>query len=357
MYPYFLMIGLPALFSMLVSRKAQTGIALAAVFLLFLFLIGFRYEIGPDWFSYLAQSERYPYTDFVELFEHGEVSWAVLVLASNELGLGLYGMVFASALVFCFGLFSIARVCEEPMLALVAAVPYLAIAVAMSGMRQAIAIGIIFFIISRWYRLSIPAKIGLILLASSFHFSALLMMGLLAFDSRLSMSRKIGAGFLIFALVGWQMLGQDYRMNRYTSTYLVDGSAGDTPGAIFHVLLTAVPAIAYFVYRKRWVQVYGRISIIDLLAAIGILALAGLPFAATATDRMTLYFSAVALIIQANFPGLWEGRGAKNFVRVSIIMLNFLAVAVFLLAGNHAAAFTPYQTIFSESAQLGISRR
>ena len=70
---------------------------------------------------------------------------------------------------------------------------------------------------------------------------------------------------------------------------------------------------------------------------------------ATVTDRMTLYFAGVALIIQANLPRLWRGQAERFVVRATLIVLNVVAMSTFLLAGNKASAFVPYQSIFSDA--------
>jgi hypothetical protein len=357
MYPYFLMIGMPALLAMVAGRRFQSGFALIAVFALFVGVIGLRYDIGPDWFAYSTHFNRFGSMNLIELVAEGEIGWSLLVRLVDALGLGMLGLTMFAAIVFCIGVFAVARVCQEPMLAVVAAVPYLSIAVAMSGMRQAVAIGIVFFLLSRWYRSPMLFKIVMVLIASTFHFSALAMLAIIALEARLPLYQKVAAGTIITAILVFFIGGAEQQVEGYATTYLPGGAAADAPGAIYHVLLTAAPSIAYFVMRRRWIALYGRIPVIDLFAAIGIVALGLVFFFPTATDRMTLYFAAVALIIQGNFPQLWRGRNEQAVVRFAIVALNVAAMVTFLVAGNKAKAFVPYASIFSESAEFGLPRR
>ena len=69
-----------------------------------------------------------------------------------------------------------------------------------------------------------------------------------------------------------------------------------------------------------------------------------------ATDRMTLYFAGVALIVQANLPQLWRTMSEQVTVRLAIIILNVIAMSVFLFAGNKASSFVPYQWVLSADA-------
>ncbi|MEL7445883.1 MAG: hypothetical protein AAGK02_08725, partial [Pseudomonadota bacterium] len=107
----------------------------------------------------------------------------------------------------------------------------------------------------------------------------------------------------------------------------------------------------------RWIEKFGRIPLLEIFAAIGALAMVVVLIAPTATDRMTLYFAAIALIISGNLPRLWDRRPEQYAVRTALILANFAAMVVFLTLGNKAGSFVPYQSIFSENAELGITRR
>ena len=356
MYPYLLMLGVPSLFAFAAGRRLQAGFLLIATFLLFVGIIGLRYDVGPDWFAYSTHFDRFARMSWPEIIAEGEFGWSLVVLLLNEFGLGMTGMTVFSALIFCIGVFAIARSCQEPMLAVVAATPYLAIAVAMSGMRQAVAMGFVFMVLAAWYRWPLLVKAGMILLASTFHFSAVALLAVIAFESRLSLVQRVLIAVAIGAVVLYFVAGAGERLETYAQNYGAGGGASDAQGALFHVLLTAGPALAYFFMRRRWIEVYGRIPVIDLFAGVGVAALLFVFFAPTATDRMTLYFAGVALIIQANFPHLWQGRVERSAVRTALIALNAAAMLTFLLAGNKAGSFVPYASIFSQEAQFNLPR-
>lgn len=356
MYPYLLMLGVPALFAFFAGRRLQSGILLAAVFAMFVAIIGLRYQIGPDWFAYEQHFVRFGRMTFGDIIAEGEFGWTALILTLDAFGLGKTAMTLFTAVVFCAGVFAIARSCQEPMLAIVATTPYLAIAVAMSGMRQAVAMGLVFLVLAAWYRWPLAVKVGVILLASTFHFSAIALLAVVAFESRLSLNQRVLIAVFIAAVVAFFVAGADDRIEVYARNYGSGGGAEDSQGALFHVLLTAVPALAYFVMRGRWNQIYGRLPVIDLFAAVGVAALFFVFLFPTATDRMTLYFAGVALIIQANFPHLWQGRTEQFLVRTAIVALNAVAMLTFLLAGNKAGTFVPYASIFSHEAQYDLPR-
>ncbi|GEM_PF-1889896 len=348
MLPYFLMIGVPAVAALYSSRSAQASFYLFVVFVIFVGVIGLRWNIGPDWFAYTTHFNRYENMTAADILADGEVGWGIVVKLATSFGWGMTGLTLMSALVFTFGVCAIARACQEPMIAMVAAVPYLSIAVAMSGMRQAMAMGVVFLVLARWYRWPMLWKILGILVAASFHFSALALWAVIVLEARLSLAQRIFAATAIGGAVSYLALAASSRLDEYSTNYMVGGAAANAPGAIFHVLLTAAPALVYFVVRRRWLTVYGRLPVIDWFAGIGAVALLLVFIAPTATDRMTLYFAGIALVIQANLPQIWQRPTEQGAVRIALIVLNLIAMSVFLFAGNKSSSFVPYQSIFSE---------
>lgn len=357
MIPYLAMIGIPSLLGLSGDRRLQGGYVFAFIFLLFVAIIGFRYQVGPDWFNYAKMVDDYQTESFADLSDRGEVGWVALVKISNALGFGMAGVVFVGAIVFCIGLFAIARITQEPMLAIVSATPYLAVAVAMSGIRQSIALGIIYFLIGRWHNMTIPVKIALTIFASLFHFSAILMILFISVDSKLEFSRKIVIGTIVTAICLYSLSTETFRVDRYSSNYLSGENSVDAPGAILHVLLIAIPAAVYFSFRKRWNQVYGRNILLDVFSLASVMSLVGVAISPAATDRMSLYFSPAAMIIQAGLPMTRGGEGEKTLFRIVIIAANLAAMAVFLFAANHSRSFLPYASVFSQDAKLGRPRQ
>ncbi|MEL7445901.1 MAG: EpsG family protein, partial [Pseudomonadota bacterium] len=254
MYPYFILIGLPAFFGLFTNRQTQGGIGLLFVLVIFTGLIGLRYDIGPDWFAYTMQAERLPVMPFGELVAQGEFGWSLVAIICDQLGLGVQGLAFISALVFVAGVVAVARSVEEPMLAVIAAVPYLSIAVAMSGMRQATAMGIIFIAVGFWYRLPLWGRIALILFASTFHFTALALLFVVALEADLKPIAKGAAAAAVFVIVLYFVTVTDFRIDRYAENYFGEGGAANAEGAFLHVALTGVPCIVYFMFRGRWIE-------------------------------------------------------------------------------------------------------
>src|SRR3954454_1379064 len=164
--------------------SASRGISfgLLAYFLLLLVFIGLRYEIGPDWHAYLEMFLEYQYNGLAEVLAHKEPGFFALNKVSELLGFDLQGVVFVCALLFLVGVFAYAAQTASAWIALGVVTPYLIFVIGMSGIRQAAAIGIIYFLLARWTRFSFITKAAMILGAASLHTSALIAMLLLLIE-------------------------------------------------------------------------------------------------------------------------------------------------------------------------------
>src|SRR5690606_37923270 len=104
-------------------------------------VMGFRHQVGGDWGSYLYQFARFesPLFELLDAAKDPGYSFAGWVV--TRLGGDIHGLNFACALPLAIGTVALARRQPWPMLALLAAVPYLLIVVGMGYTRQSAAIG------------------------------------------------------------------------------------------------------------------------------------------------------------------------------------------------------------------------
>ena len=123
---------LPAIFAF-TGRKRAEPLLLIPMFVMFVLFIGLRDKVGMDWNNYLAIFDKVSGYTFAEAVTTSEPGFTVLTWLSFWMGFDVYGINFFGALIFSFGLFSICHVAREPWLALVVAIPYLVVVIAMSG--------------------------------------------------------------------------------------------------------------------------------------------------------------------------------------------------------------------------------
>jgi hypothetical protein len=145
-------------------------------------LIGFRFKVGGDWGAYQRIYESTNVEDIQSLLVMKEPGYVLLNLVAISLDWGIFGVNLMSGGIFAYGLVEFCRSHSRPWLALMTAVPYLLIVVAMGYTRQGIAIGIIMLGITALMKGRIFIYILAVVLAAGFHRSAIVMVpiGLMA---------------------------------------------------------------------------------------------------------------------------------------------------------------------------------
>ena len=125
------------------SRLSRISYALLVVGGLFIALmIGLRFEVGGDWFAYQRMYSFVRIATFEQILALGDPGYQLLNWLAVQVGGGVLLVNLFCGAIFAWGLLAFARVQANPWLAILIAVPYLVIVVAMGYSRQGVAIGI-----------------------------------------------------------------------------------------------------------------------------------------------------------------------------------------------------------------------
>ena len=339
---YFLMLLIPLTMGLLQPLKPQMSyVGFWLYFLVLLVFCGFRFEVGADWTGYQNIYDGYLKRGFEEVLEISEPGFFLVNKVSDWLGFGYAGVIFISSLIFLYGCFSYLRKTSNPWLAVAAVMPYLIFIISLSGIRQACAIGISFYLFARWERSSLMEKVAVIALAVSFHNSAgvLLLFVIFGLKSNTFLRISLAIAVAVFLAYG---LNQTDSFEKYKSVYVDENLISG--GAFFHVLLIAFPSALYLLFRKTLAKA-GLADTNVLLASI--LALTAMPLLAvssTGVDRLTLYFSFVQMWV---YPALLRaGVTSRSVIRLSLAVLIMAIFFVYFLYGTHAYTYLPYKNIF-----------
>jgi len=355
MYPYLAMLALPS--GLALTSPAGRRLSLLLVALLYFLMVAFRFQVGMDWnnYIYIYQSRRA--ADLPELIFAREPGFGFLMWFAARSGLGMIFLNALSGLVFCWGFFAVAKRCREPWLAIAIATPLLVVAFAMSGVRQALAAGIIFYLMARWEEYRTSLRILLVGFASLFHFSSIFIMMFVALGSRAPSVVRIGGALLIgivtFAIVGWA----PGSVEAYSRLYVGSEGKISAPGAIFQVAPLTAAAIIYFATRQRWTLINGDNALYRNMAWAALLALFVIPLSSVGVYRFALYFWPMAMIVYADFPGLIENPIGRVFYRLSIIVAAFALLAGWLMLANNSYAWLPYKNWLLEPHHAMLLRR
>jgi hypothetical protein len=347
MLPYWFLFLIPA--SLAASRiqrpASKTGrwpALWVVMFVVLVFGIGLRHEVGGDWFTYIDYISMASGQTFMEAITTGDPAYSALNWLAAQLDGGPYFVNTVCAVVFAWGLVVFCRTQPRPWLALVVAMPYLVTVVAMGYTRQGVAIGLAMAALVALSDQRIFRFVIFVVLAATFHKSAVILMPLAV----LAASRKrlwVAAWVGVTSLLFYVLLLQD--SVAALSVNYIDAEYGSS-GAGIRVAMNVVPAALFLLFRKRFVMPTADRSF-WIWMSLGALVFVGLLWASpssTAVDRLALYWIPLQLFVLARLPnavGMPEGR---NDLWVCLVVAYSAAVLfVWLFFAKTAFAWVPYQ--------------
>lgn len=308
-------------------------------------MIGLRWEVGPDWPAY---TEIYKYTTFFSLGQslaHADPGYFSVMWLLHQFKAPFWALNMTCGLVFVAGLTAFARRQPNPWLAFLVAFPYLVIVVAMSGNRQSMALGLMFFALNAFERERLLRFTALILLAGTFHGSVLLVLpfGLLSYSRNGLMS----VALLLLAGVMAYYLSRDafaIYANRYAQVRI------QSSGVAYRLAMNGLAAGIFLFYQRRFAleehqaKLWRNMSLATLALAPLLLIIPS----STAIDRFLLYLFPLQFVILSRVPSALGHDGRAN-AQFTFMVVGYAALvqAVFLVFGKFAQAYIPYQTIFS----------
>jgi hypothetical protein len=340
------MLSVPSALALFAPRR-NTGFWMALVFLIFVILIGLRFNVGMDWNNYEYRHTWIVRESFTDLLRQPEPLSSLLFWSSARFGFGSTLSNIVAAALLMLGVLSFAARTRSPWLAVVAATPYLVIVFGMSGIRQAMAAGVVLLVLANWSRISASWKIAGMVVASLFHTSALLGVLLVIWEAKLRTGHKfVLAIFLfgVFYLIGG--LADLYKdsWEFYQDAYLAGSDSIESPGAKFHVFLVAFPAAIFFIYRAAFNKFLPLSSLLAQGAAIAIALLAFMFVSTTGASRLTVYLYFVPMCVYAALPYIFVEK-QKDLAAFGIVLAHFIILASWLFFANNSAAYIPYRNL------------
>ena len=309
-------------------------------FVLTLF-IGLRHEVGGDWARYLTHFERAKYLSYYDVLQKKDSGYQVLNWLVSHCGGDIYIVNTICAAFFSCGLIAICRHQPRPWLALLIAVPYMIIVVAMGYTRQSAALGFFMLGLGVIPQGRIYCYFLLLIIAGLFHKSALVTLPLVL----LNKGRNPLLTLLILLPVSavlFKILVSD-SIDAESETYIESGM--DSSGALIRVLMNAVPAFIFLVFRRRFVmtETLNRFLMWMAVISLGFVGLYLISPSSTVVDRLALYCMPVQIIVLSRFPDAMGFIGFKSFWTLSVIVYGAMTLLVWLFFASHAFAWLPYR--------------
>ena len=347
MWPYWMLFIVPAYlaisklkptpYSTLNFINSKWPFAWRFTFVVLVLMIGLRHEVGGDWAAYILNMENPE-----EFSEYADPSNQMLFWLGMKSGGGIYLVNLISAVFFSWGLVTFCRNQPRPWLALTVAIPYLVIVVAMGYTRQGVAIGLAMMAIVALGRGNILRFVFWLALAATFHKSAVILVPLAVLANtkrRIFTFLWVGiATALLFFLLLQEAL------DNLISGYIQDEY--ESSGAAIRVVMNAVPAVLFLLFRNRFQLTKEQRSFWTWMALSALLLVVALNISSssTAVDRVALYWIPLQLFVLSHLPNVLGSRFGKNSFLVNLIVAYSATVLfVWLFFGIHSVYWIPYQ--------------
>lgn len=352
MWPYWLIFMVPALAAVLASAQPPTsrevrdpasatlgwvvvGVALTLV-------MGYRLEVGGDWFNYLDIFENVRGVPLVEILTGVEPGYYFLNWLSIELGWGVFGVNVVCGGLFSFGLLAFCRTLPRPWLGLAVAVPYVVIVVGMGYSRQAVALACGMLAIVALRERSIARFVVWAILGATFHRTAVL---LLPIGALVNTHNRywIVMWLAVITVAAYVLLLSESVENLYVNYVEAEYQS---EGALIRLMMNAVPA---FLLLWRWRRFRFRNEEASLWRWFAMISLALLVIlfvspSSTAVDRVGLYMLPLQLVVFSHLPNVLapEGRQSQAWA-LAVVLYYALVLFVWLNFATHAEYWIPYQ--------------
>jgi hypothetical protein len=341
---YFLVYAALLLCGFLSRGKHSLRNSLYYVCLLGLFVfVGFRYKVGCDWAGYFFIFQDASRLEWANMAEQPEAAfWAANKLLQDfEFEYPYINLIASTG--FFLGLHVLAKRQPDPLSILILAFPVLILNLAMSGLRQAIAMGLLCFAYNAFVDKRLVRYILFVVLGAAFHKSAIFLLALTPFvRAEYSPKRMALAGLLALPGAYFLLTGQSFEF--YAHRY-VGAEAPEAAGAPFRAGLLALTGIVFwwFLDRKwkvRFVRDYKLVKLFSyMLIAMFPIAL----FSSVIGDRFGYYLCPIQLIILGRLPMLVQGKHSVLIAFAPYAAGALVLVVWIELSSLFEKCYLPYQ--------------
>jgi len=319
------------------SPPWRTALVLGA--LIIAVLVGFRYEVGADWQTYEVLFSYARLSSLERVLRLGEPGYQVLNWSVQAMGLRLWAVNLICGTIFAWGLYRLCKIQPSPFTAMLVAVPYLVIVVAMGYTRQSVAIGILMAGLASLSRNgSLLRFAAYVAVAALFHKTAVVAFPLAALTGRKSPFINV----LLVASIGYFMY--DFFLEDSLANFVKNYVKAEysSQGALIRIVMNLAPAALVLAVGRRlgFSDTERKIWRNFALASFALLFLVLVSPSTTAIDRVALYVLPIQIAVLSRIPG-----GLMNELpgKMTVIAYSFAVQFVWLNFAVHADYWVPYQ--------------
>jgi hypothetical protein len=302
-------------------------------------MIGLRYNVGGDWQTYEFMYYRAGPLAFADALSIGDPAYQAVNWVAYNFDGDVWLVNSICAIFFVWGLFRLCRTQPYPWLALLVAVPYAVIVIAMGYTRQAVALGLIMAGIADFLRGGSVLRFGIYVAAAAlFHKTAIVAFPVVALatdrNRLVNMLIVLAGGILLYDL----FLGD--AMDNFVENYI--RAAYSAQGAAIRIGMNMLAATVLWLGRRKlelarveW-KVWRNFS----LASVASLVFLVMSPSSAAVDRISLYIIPLQIAVLGRVPLIFKSR---LFGTVVVASYCFAVEFVWLNFAQFSDAWVPYQ--------------
>ena len=341
MFGYWLMFALPALVVLSPWRGSQGLQRMAWVFfgVLFTLMIGLRYQVGADWQPYLGHYDLALGVPLSEAIGTSDPGYALLNWLSGLMGGDVYLVNLVCGAIVMVGVISFSRRQPQPWLALLVAVPYMIMVVAMGYTRQGAALGFELLALVALMDGRVRRFVLLVACGALFHKTMLVLLPLAVLaSSRNRLWTLVWVGLTGVGL-GLAILVEYYEWfwQHYVEAEMV------SEGGPIRVAMNALPAALLLMFRKKLAPAGEERRLWVWMAVFSLACIPLIGVSSTAVDRVALYFMPIQIYVFSRVHRLFGDQLFKTVAVVGVVLGYGLVQWVWLNYATHAFAWLPYQ--------------
>ena len=346
---YWMILALPALFGLSpikIDRDLKMilfwlfGIVLAI-------LIGYRHEVGGDWFRYVDTAygiQKGVSFDFSSFYT-GDYAYRLIHWISVNYLNGIYATNLICAVFFVAGLLRFSRAMSIPWMALFVSIQFLVIVVSMGYTRQAAAIGFLMWGLVDLINGKNIRFYVLVIIGSLFHFTSLIMLPIgLMYNIKNNRIQFILL-LLVIILSGMAIYALFLRQIDHMIYYYLTIKFHHSDGAVVRVFMNFFAAVVFFIFYKKYKKNFNDRKLWLIFSVVSIILLPLAFSYSTFVDRIAIYFLPLQLVVFSRVPILMESPYNRTIFILGVILIYFSALFVWLNFGNFSSFWLPYQNV------------
>ncbi len=366
MWAYWLLFFVPVILAVIpikFSKDVKNGLW-AMVGVLFILLIGLRYNVGGDFDNYLTYFEQSIQeitaggftgeTGINFVLAYGNApGYMILNAFTMTLGFwGSHGIYFVNtfcATIFVIGLIKFCKKQPLPWVALMVAVPYMVCGVAMGYTRQATALGFLMWGLSLLRPGNELKYIVLIFLGSLFHLSVVLTLPLVMVTREkipriIYLIGGLAVAYMFYFLnsLDLQSVTGDRSQLENMAVIFQYTATRFSPGGPIRTYMNALPVLISFLMWRKIRIISPDYKMIQWLSICTLLCLPALLYSYTLTDRLGIYFMPIQLALWPRIIAVQKTKLMRSLWTSNVVAFYGLVLFVFFHYANHSHYWLQY---------------